>query len=84
MLKFIIYLLINLLKLLKIYSLISKHVYYITTDNLYVNLFFFRLKNKKNKKNKKSLSSLFNLNSQNLEILSANLSNFISKKMLLK
>lgn len=66
---------------LKMYSLISKPVYYITPDNLYVNLFFFRLKNKKNKKNKKSLSSLFNLNSQNLEILSANLSNFISKNV---
>ena len=38
---------------LKMYSLISKPVYYITPDNLYINLFFFRLKNKKNKKNKK-------------------------------
>lgn len=66
---------------LKMYSLISKPVYYITPDNLDINLFFFRLKNKKNKKNKKSLSSLFNLNSQNLEILSANLSNFISKNV---
>ena len=66
---------------LKMYSLISKPVYYITPDNLYVNLFFFRLKNKKNKKNKKNLSSFLNLYSQNLEILSANLSNFISKNV---
>nr|CAI9430468.1 ribosomal protein S3 [Fomitopsis pinicola] len=66
---------------LKMYSLISKPVYYITPDNLYINLFFFRLKNKKNKKNKKNLSNFLNLNSQNLEILSANLSNFISKNV---
>ena len=66
---------------LKMYSLISKPVYYITPDNLDINLFFFRLKNKKNKKNKKNLSSFLNLYSQNLEILSANLSNFISKNV---
>ena len=66
---------------LKMYSLISKPVYYITPDNLDINLFFFRLKNKKNKKNKKILSSFLNLNSQNLEILSGNLSKFISKNV---
>ena len=66
---------------LKMYSLISKPVYYITPENLDINLFFFRLKNKKNKKNKKILSSFLNLNSQNLEILSGNLSKFISKNV---